>query len=1025
MAIETTKQNSTTDKIYRSHVLVCGGAGCVSSGCQAVADALKNAVERLGLQDEVKIVMTGCIGSCDLGPVAVVAPEGTFYQKLTVEDADKIAEEHLLKGRPVSELTNRNGRNGHNGESLKIDEMPFFKLQKKQILRNCGIIDPANIDEYIARDGYGALSKALTDMTPDQVIDEVKASGLRGRGGGGFPTGTKWQFTRGAKGDQKYVVCNADEGDPGAFMDRSLLEGDPHAVIEGMILAGLAIGSNQGYVYVRAEYPLAIERLSIALAQAREYGILGDNVLGTGFGFNLDIRIGAGAFVCGEETALMASIEGKRGEPRPRPPFPAIKGLFDCPTLLNNVETYANVPLIILNGAAEYAKTGTEKSKGTKIFALAGAIANTGLVEVPMGTDLGTIIYDIGGGIRGGKKFKAAQAGGPSGGCIPVEHLNVPMEYDTLIQIGAMMGSGGLIIMDENTCMVDLARFFLDFIQDESCGKCTPCRIGTKRMLEILDRIAHGEGKEGDIELLIELGERIKDSALCGLGQTAPNPVLSTIRYFRHEYEAHIRDKKCPACVCSSMFDAPCTHSCPAGTYVPKYMALISQRRFSDALRIVRDHNPFPAVCGRVCNAPCESKCRRGQIDESLSVRNLKRFIADAELKEQNAPPVKTRGVKTGKKVAVIGGGPAGLTCAYHLARMGHEPTVFEANSEAGGMLVWGIPEYRLPKAALRKEIKAIEDLGVTIKTNTRVGKDISFDDIKKGYDAVFIGTGADKSWTLEIPGEELEGVYDSLKFLYDVQAGKEVKVGEKVAIVGGGNAAIDAARTSVRMGAKEVTIVYRRLRDDMPADPHEIHEAEIEGVKIKFLALPTEIIGANGKVKTLKCQLLELGAFDKSGRRSPKSVAGMVIDIPVDTVIYAISQEPDLAYLDQNVVETKRGKVWAEKQTAMTSSKGVFAGGDVCSGPATVIEAIGAGMKAAQGIDKYLGGTGEIPSDIVDIAIPGAPEDIEDIVETPRTCMPTLSVEERTPCAEVETGFTREQAVAEANRCLRCDATS
>jgi NADH-quinone oxidoreductase subunit F len=1009
------------EKLYRSHVLVCSGAGCVSSGCLAVAEALNAEIAKNNLQDEIQVIQTGCIGSCDLGPVVVVSPEGTFYQKLKAEDAIRIVQEHLLKGRVVTDLLHKGGE----GEASTVEEMPFFKLQKKMVLKNCGVIDPGNIDEYIARDGYAALAKVLTEMTPEQVVEEVKKSGLRGRGGGGFSTGLKWQFAAAAKGEQKYILCNADEGDPGAFMDRSLLEGDPHAVIEGMIIGGYAIGATQGYVYVRAEYPLAIERLEEALGQAREYGILGDNILGTGHKFSLEIRMGAGAFVCGEETALMASIEGKRGEPRPRPPFPAHSGLWASPTVLNNVETFGNIPIILNMGAEEFAKIGTEKSKGTKIFALAGNINNTGLVEVPMGTSLGTIIYDIGGGVRGGKKFKAAQAGGPSGGCIPKEHLNVPMDYDSLIQLGAMMGSGGLIIMDENTCMVDLARYFLDFIQDESCGKCTPCRVGTKRMLEILDRIAHGEGKEGDIELLESLGQSIKDSALCGLGQTAPNPVLSTLKYFRHEYEAHIRDKKCPACVCSSMFEAPCSHTCPAGTSVPKYVSLVSQRRFEDALRIVRDHNPFAAVCGRVCNAPCEDKCRRSQIDEPISIRNLKRYVADVELKEGKIPSVKTRGTNTGKKVAIIGGGPAGLTAAYHLARMGHSPTVFEALPEAGGMLVWGIPEYRLPKATLRQEIKAIEDLGVTIKCNTKVGKDIAFADIKKEYDAVFIGTGADKSWTLEIPGEELEGVYDSIKFLRDCQMGQCTKIGEKVAVVGAGNAAIDAARTAVRLGAKEVTIAYRRLREDMPADPHEIREAEAEGVKIRFLVAPTEVVGENGKVKMLRCQMLELTDFDKSGRRSPRPIEDMIIDIPVDSVISAISQEPDLDYLGGNTVEVKRGKVSIDTRTGVTSNDGIFAGGDVVSGPSTVIEAIGAGVKAAQGIDRYLGGTGEIPSDITDIKIPGVPEDIDDIVETPRAKMPALEVEKRCSFVEVELGFSRDEAVKEANRCLRCDACS
>ena len=1009
------------DKTHRSHILVCGGAGCVSSGCQAVSEAIKRAVKEKGLEKSVKIVTTGCIGTCDIGPVAVVEPDRTFYQRLKPEDAAEIVDEHLANGRVVLRLLHRNGSKN---PYTTIDEVPFFKLQRKLVLRNCGVIDPASIDEYIARRGYSALGTALKDMLPQDVIDEIKKSGLRGRGGGGFPTASKWQFTRNAAGNQKYVVCNADEGDPGAFMDRSLLEGDPHALIEGMIIAGYAVGADTGYIYVRAEYPLAIERLSHALDQARDRGMLGKNILGSSHSFNLEVRIGAGAFVCGEETALMASIEGRRGEPRPRPPFPAVSGLNKCPTLLNNVETYGNIPVILGIGAEEYSKIGTEKSKGTKIFALAGNIRNTGLVEVPMGTDLGTIIYDIGGGIRSGRKFKAAQAGGPSGGCIPKEHLNTPMDYESLIALGAMMGSGGLIVMDENTCMVDLARYFLDFIQDESCGKCTPCRVGTKRMLEVLNRIAHGEGKEGDIELLLELGERIKDSALCGLGQSAPNPVLSTIRHFRQEYEAHIKDKKCPACVCSSLFEAPCSHACPAGTSVPKYISLIAERRFTDALRIIRQFNPFPAVCGRVCNAPCEDKCRRSQIDQPISIRNLKRFAADVEF-SSGIPLAATRGTKSGKTVAVVGAGPAGLTAAYHLARMGHAPTVFEALPEAGGMLQWGIPGYRLPKDVLKKEIDAIKSLGVEIKTGVRVGHDIPFKEIREAFNAVYIATGADKSWTLDIPGEELPGVVDSISFLRDVQMGKKVDLGKNVAVVGGGNAAIDAARTAKRLGAQSVTIVYRRLRDDMPADPEEIHQAEQEGIAIKLLAAPVEVAGQNNRACALRCRQLTLKEFDKSGRRSPKPVDDTTFDIPADTVISAISQEADLAFLEDSGVELKKSAVKADERTHATSQEGIFAGGDAVSGPWTVIGAIGAGIGAAQSIDRYLGGNGEIPSDLDEISIPVPPADVDNIAETPREAMPVLQVAKRTIHAEVELGFSREAAVAEAHRCLRCDSKS
>ena len=597
------------------------------------------------------------------------------------------------------------------------------------------------------------------------------------------------------------------------------------------------------------------------------------------------------------------------------------------------------------------------------------------------------------------------------------------MDYDSLKELGAMMGSGGLIVMDENTCMVDLARYFLDFIQDESCGKCTPCRIGTKRMLEILERIAHGLGQEGDIELLIDLGTQIRDSALCGLGQTAPNPVLSTIRYFRQEYEAHIRDKKCPACVCNALFEAPCSHTCPAGTSVPKYIALIGNRRFADALRLIRDHNPFVSVCGRVCNAPCESKCRRATIDEPLSIRSLKRFAADqAERGDLPLPSVLPSKAKD-KKVAIIGGGPSGLTCAYHLARMGYKPTVFEAESVAGGMLVTAIPPYRLPRNVIAGEIEMIKALGVDIRLNSRIDK-AGFAKIKKDYDAVYVSTGADKGWTLGIPGEDLDGVYDAITFLKDVNLGKNaIKIGETVAVVGGGNSAIDAARTALRKGAKKVTILYRRLKADMPAALEEIHEAELEGIDIRYLALPTEAIGENGKLKSLKVQLLELAEFDKSGRRKPKPIEGSTFDLPVDTVITALSQEPTLDYLDEDVKLRRGGTVQIEGSTMKTSSDGVFAGGDVVNGPWTVIGAIGDGMKAAISIDRYLGGFGELASDTVNMEIPPAPEDVDDIVETPRVCENLLAVEKRIGMVEVDLGYTREQALREAARCLRCDS--
>ena len=542
-------------QLYRSHVLVCGGTGCVTSGCMDVKTELEKQLQLNGLTEEINVVVTGCVGSCDIGPIIMVYPEAVFYQKVTVEDVKEIVEEHLLKGRVVNRLMYKDETSEIVKFIEKYYDIEFFNRQTRIVLRNTGIIDPTKIDEYIARDGYAAIAKALTEMSSMDVVQEVLDSGLRGRGGGGFPTGIKLKLGHNAPGDEKYMICNADEGDPGAFMDRSLLEGDPHAIIEGMMLAGYAIGASQGYVYVRAEYPLAVKRLTDAIAQAKEYGLLGKNIFDSGFDFELDLRVGAGAFVCGEETALMHSIEGLRGEPTPKPPYPTDAGVFGKPSVINNVETIANIPQIVLNGSDWFNRFGVEKNRGTKVFAVAGNIVNTGLVEVELGTTLRTVIFDICGGIPNGKKFKAVQIGGPSGGCIPAEHLDTPITYDSLISLGAMMGSGGLIVMDEDTCMVDLARFFLDFTQEESCGKCTPCRIGTKRMLEILERITEGKGKLEDIDNLEELAEAIIDSAFCGLGKAAPNPVLSTLRFYRNEYIEHIVDKKCAAGICKALLN--------------------------------------------------------------------------------------------------------------------------------------------------------------------------------------------------------------------------------------------------------------------------------------------------------------------------------------------------------------------------------------------------------------------------------------------------------------------------------------
>ena len=1002
-----------------SNVLICTGAGCVASGALELSAAIRESLARHGLEREIGVVETGCLGPCAAGPVAVIYPDGVLYQNLKAEHAERIVSEHLLKGRVVKELA-AEAPAGIDMPGLK--DIPFFRKQVKIVLRNCGLIDPLRIEEYIARDGYLALAKALTEMSPEQVIDTVKRSGLRGRGGAGFPTGMKWEFCRKSPGELKYVLCNADEGDPGAFMDRSVLEGDPHSVIEAMAIAGYAIGASQGYVYVRAEYPLAVDRLGKAIAHARERGLLGRNILGTGFNFDLEIRMGSGAFVCGEETALMTSIEGNRGEPRPRPPFPAQKGLWGKPSLLNNVETYAAIPVIIQKGAEWYAQYGTAKSTGTKVFALAGAVKNTGLVEVPIGMPLGEIVYDIGGGVRGGKSFKAAQIGGPSGGAIPREHLNVAVDYESLNELGAIMGSGGLIVMDEDTCMVDISRFFLDFVQDESCGKCTPCRVGTKRMLEILDRICQGKGLEGDIERLEELGAMIKDTALCGLGQTAPNPVLSAIRHFRHEFVEHIRDQKCRAGVCPQLVRAPCQNACPAGVDVPGYVSLIGEKRYEEALRLHRERNPFAAICSRVCFHPCESKCRRTTLDEPLSIRALKRYMVDQE-KEFQLPAIQANPQNAKRKVAIVGAGPAGLSCAYFLARQGYRPEVFEAARTPGGMLVQAIPAYRLPRDLLAKEIQMIQKLGVKLRPGKKLGTDFTLEELKsQGYEAVFLGVGAPAGVALGLKGEQEAGVVEAIGFLREYNLKGKAQVGEDVVVVGGGNAAVDAARTALRLGAGRVTVIYRRTRAEMPAYQEEVEEAEKEGVRFEFLAAPLEMTMRQGKLAGVRCRRMQLGEFDRSGRRKPVSKGADDFDLAADTLIAAIGQTLKAGELGVALKLNDRDFIAVDPTTGQTSEPWIFAGGDAVSGPSSVIEAIAAGEKAAVGIDQLL--TGAVHAAWrKDSPVDTWFDPDADPVEAARAPLSLVAVSRRrNNFDEVESTWSRTVALAESKRCLRCD---
>jgi NADH-quinone oxidoreductase subunit F len=1010
---EKTKQSAQGHKQIR----ICLGASCIASGALKVQAALERELADRQLGKRVSIVGTGCLGPCSGGPALMI--DDVFYENLCPQDAKEIVTEHLGRGRIVERLTHK--RPDGRAVANAVD-MDFFRRQKKIVLRNCGQIDPQRIEDYIARDGYQALAKTLTENSPETVIETMRASGLRGRGGAGFPTWRKWKFTREAPGQQKYVVCNADEGDPGAFMDRSVLEGDPHSVIEGMVIAGHTVGAQMGYVYVRAEYPLAVERLKIALAQARERGLLGQRILGTPFDFDVEIRMGSGAFVCGEETALLTSIEGNRGEPRPRPPFPAVQGLWGKPTVLNNVETYANVSAIILNGGAWYAAHGTERSKGTKVFALAGAIKNSGLVEVPVGMSLGDLIYDVGGGIPG-KEFKAAQIGGPSGGCIPKQHLNVPLDYESLSELGAIMGSGGLVIMDEDSCMVDVARFFLEFVVEESCGKCVPCRVGTKRMLEILNRICEGRGEEADVERLIDLGEMIKDTSLCGLGQTASNPVLSTIRHFGQEYVEHIRDKHCRAGVCAALVYAPCSSACPANVDIPGYVSLVAEKRYAEALRLHRERNPFAAVCSRVCFHTCEDKCRRSTVDAPVSIRGIKRFMVDQEVTVQ-LPEVRENDQNAKRKIAVIGAGPAGLSCAYFLARLGYRPKIFESEPRPGGMLVQAIPAYRLPREIVAREVRMIEHMGVEVLTGMELGKNVTLKSLRaEGYDAVFLGVGAPAGVGLGMPGADAEGITDALSFLRTYNLRGSVPVGKNVVVIGGGNSAIDAARTALRLGAESVTVVYRRSREAMPAYEEEIEEAEHEGVTLKLLTAPVEVVLEGKRVAGIKCVPMRLGEFDRSGRRRPEE-GGDAFIIRADHVLVAIGQTLDLQKISNSMQLESRNQAFIaiNPVTGQTSEKWIFSGGDAVTGPSSVVEAVAAGERAAVGIDLYLTGKNHAfwrEAHEVDTSFDPDAEPSD----APRERLNLISVERRrNNFAEVEQPWAEAAAVRQAGRCLRCD---
>jgi NADH-quinone oxidoreductase subunit F len=1011
----------------RTQVHVCM-TGCRAYGAAGVLEALNEETRNQGLSKQVEIRATGCHGFCAKAPVVAIEPMGVQYQEVEPTDAAEIVALTLKRKQLIDRLAYRTPKTLQ--PIFYRNQIPFYAKQERRVLANCGRIDPTNIEHYIAAGGYQALVKALSKMAPDQVIAEVQSAKLRGRGGAGFPTGLKWKFARQAAGRPKYVVCNADEGDPGAFMDRAILEGDPHAVVEGMLLGAYAMGSEYGFIYVREEYPIAIDHLTIAIEQAKELGLLGENILDTGTHFDLSLRLGAGAFVCGEETALMASIEGQRGMPRARPPFPAQAGIDGKPTNINNVETWANVPLIVKNGADWYGEVGTADSKGTKIFSLAGKVINTGLVEVPIGSTVKEVIFDIGGGIPKGRAFKAVQMGGPAGGCVPPQFLNLTIDYDTIQRIGAIMGSGGMVVMDENNCMVEIARFFLSFTQSESCGKCAPCRLGTTQLLEILTRITRGEGRLEDIDTIRELGETMSAASLCGLGQASPKPALSTLKYFLKEFEDHIQEHRCAGAVCDSMVISACQHACPAGIDVPNYVAAIAEGDYAKSVEITRERNPFPAVCGRICIHPCEYKCRRGELDQPVAIRALKRLASDWYFK--NIGPQRDPFAVTRKeKVAIVGAGPAGLTCAYFLAKMGYQTTVFEAGPVAGGMLGIAVPEFRLPRHVIEEEIQYIENCGVEIRYNSPIDAKHTFNDLlREGYSAVFIAAGAQASKRIGIPGEDedLEGLYYGLEFLSEVRGGKEVPLSGKTVIIGGGNVAVDVARTALRSGARDAHIFCLEPRDEMPAWEQDVEEALDEGIVINTEASPSKITQKDGRVTGIEFTHC-VCVFDDEGCFNPTCDLDDTRFVDADNVIISIGQAADMSFLDADSQLERElwGTLVVDTNTLATNVPGVFAGGDFTTGPTFVIRAIASGRRAAIAINKFLTGD-DSPVYIPDEksarhTATGLALEEESTEDKPRVAVEFEDAGQRIKdFREVEKGFTPEEGRREALRCLRCD---
>ncbi|AEV28062.1 NADH:ubiquinone oxidoreductase, NADH-binding (51 kD) subunit [Sphaerochaeta pleomorpha str. Grapes] len=1023
-----------------SSVSIAIGMGTcgIGNGADLLYQAFEAQIQERKLA--IHLGKVGCFGFCAEEPLVNIHLEGLpllILNRVKVSDIPKIftwiekksfpANRVLCKVSSWDHLTGTTSYGTGFPSIREWDELPFFHRQKKIVLRDAGLINPESIEEFRNVGGYDAFLKVLHSYSPQQVIAEIKDSKLRGRGGAGFPTGLKWELMAKQAAPRKFLICNVDEGDPGAYMNRNEMESDPHMLIEGMLIGAYAMGAAEGIVYVRAEYPLAVQRLNIAVAQAQAASMLGNGIDGTDFNFDLKVVEGAGAFVCGEETALIASIEGKGGRPRIKPPFPAQSGYLGFPTDINNMETWCNIAAIIAKGSSWFKETGTEKSPGTKVFSLVGKIKNTGLVELPLGEKLTTLIYEIGGGAADpDKKIKAVQSGGPSGGCIPVGKFDTPIDYESLVSLGSIMGSGGMVVMDQDNCMVDVARYFIEFTHNESCGKCVPCREGLAQELALLDKIATGKGTLNDMLLLEELAHSICDSALCGLGQSAPNPVLTTLRYFKNEYEQHINLQYCEAGTCEELVTALCSNSCPLHMHIPSYLQLLKENRLQEAFEITLRDNPLPGTIGRICHFHCQMRCRRDTIDEPVHQGEIHRYLADTIYKMGGESQVYAKLVReklppTDQHVAIVGSGPAGLCAAFYLSRLGHTVTIYEREAKAGGILRYGIPSYRLPKEILDKELQVFKKLGIHFVFKKRLGVDFSLSDLKEQNQAVLLALGSYRSQKLDIPGMSLKGVVQGTTLLEDLAKQKKIPVGKKVVIIGGGNVAIDAARSLWRLG-REVTVVYRRSVDDMPANRMELAEAFQEKINFVCMAGPSRILGQAGKrVAGLEIKEMQGGDYDLSGRKRPLE-SDIVSAIACDMVVIAIGESVEQELLQQQGLETtERGSLAVAPYSYRTNLSNVYAVGDVTTGPSTAAQAMGYAKKAAMAIDFALTSKHRFSSLDQDFAINDV---IPEHAESVKPVVPRhLTVRERKGnFEEINKGYMGEQAHLEASRCLRCD---